>query len=407
MPINKKSKVNNVITWLHLWLGLVSGIIVCLLGITGCIYAFEKELSSVFYKKIIYIDNPSGYTQTLAFSVIKNNAQQYLGKDKPVSFATTFPNDPHHAWEFMCYQQGDNKALWMSQTIKTYESVFVNPYTGKITGHLDYKHEFFALVKGLHISLLLNTKYGEIITGTATLLFVIILITGFVMWYPKKWNKKNIDNSFKINWKAKWKRINYDLHNVLGFYVCIIAFIIACTGLTMAFNWFRAIVYVAASASITAPDFKTYKSDTTKPYPTNAYDISFEEVKKIYPKAQRIGVSISSKNSDAISMTAYHLKDVYYNDDKLYFDKASGKKLGAVLYDRENNGVKFLTMNYDIHIGAIGGIIGKIIAFLISLVCASLPITGFIIWLNKKKKLKKKNTNKFYRINNSNTSSIA
>jgi uncharacterized iron-regulated membrane protein len=43
-------------------------------------------------------------------------------------------------------------------------------------------------------------------------------------------------------------------------------------------------------------------------------------------------------------------------------------------------------MNYDIHVGAIGGLTGKIIAFIASLVCASLPVTGFLIWWGKRRK---------------------
>jgi len=43
-------------------------------------------------------------------------------------------------------------------------------------------------------------------------------------------------------------------------------------------------------------------------------------------------------------------------------------------------------MNYDIHVGAIAGLTGKVIAFIASLVCASLPVTGFLIWWGKKYK---------------------
>jgi uncharacterized iron-regulated membrane protein len=43
-------------------------------------------------------------------------------------------------------------------------------------------------------------------------------------------------------------------------------------------------------------------------------------------------------------------------------------------------------MNYDIHVGAIGGFTGKIIAFIISLICTSLPVSGFLVWWWKRKK---------------------
>lgn len=392
MPVNKKSKFNRIVTWLHLWLGLVSGIIVFILGVTGCIYAFQQEIANIAYKKILYIhpQTENSNAHVLPISLLKEKAQHVLGKGESVTYITTYPNTSNRSWEFMCYQPGDDKALSLFRSIKTYRSVFINPYDGSVTGQINYLREFFTIDKGIHTSLLLNPKYGEVITGTATLLFVVLLISGFIMWYPKKWNKKHIDNSFKINWKAKWKRINYDLHNVLGFYVCIIAFIIACTGLVISFNWFRGLVYVVASASITPPDLKQYKSGTTHAMQSgNAFDIAFEKTREIYSGAARIGLVVPASDIDAINVTAYHTKDVYYNDDNLYFDQSTGKLLGTQLYKKQNNGVKMITMNYDIHIGAIGGIAGKIIAFLVSLVCASLPVTGVIIWLNKKKKKKK------------------
>jgi uncharacterized iron-regulated membrane protein len=45
-------------------------------------------------------------------------------------------------------------------------------------------------------------------------------------------------------------------------------------------------------------------------------------------------------------------------------------------------------MNYDIHVGAVLGLPGKIIAFCASLIAASLPITGFYIWWGRRKKKK-------------------
>jgi len=48
-------------------------------------------------------------------------------------------------------------------------------------------------------------------------------------------------------------------------------------------------------------------------------------------------------------------------------------------------------MNYDIHVGAIAGLTGKVIAFLASLVSASLPVTGFIIWFDRERRKRGRN----------------
>lgn len=53
----------------------------------------------------------------------------------------------------------------------------------------------------------------------------------------------------------------------------------------------------------------------------------------------------------------------------------------------KNRGQRLMDMNYDIHIGAIGGLTGKIIAFIASLICASLPVTGFLVWWLKRDRL--------------------
>jgi len=47
---------------------------------------------------------------------------------------------------------------------------------------------------------------------------------------------------------------------------------------------------------------------------------------------------------------------------------------------------KFNRMNYDIHVGAILGLPGKILAFFASLIAASLPVTGFYIWWGRRRK---------------------
>ena len=39
-----KSRFSKINAWLHLWLGLASGIIVVIVSLTGCIYVFETEI---------------------------------------------------------------------------------------------------------------------------------------------------------------------------------------------------------------------------------------------------------------------------------------------------------------------------------------------------------------------------
>jgi uncharacterized iron-regulated membrane protein len=66
-----------------------------------------------------------------------------------------------------------------------------------------------------------------------------------------------------------------------------------------------------------------------------------------------------------------------------YFDRSTGKLLMKYGDQDVKGGQKFRTMNYDLHTGAFAGLPTKLLAFLVSLVCAGMPITGFIMWYNR------------------------
>ena len=75
------------------------------------------------------------------------------------------------------------------------------------------------------------------IVGTATLMFVFVLISGIVIWWPR--TKKVLKNSLKIVINKGWRRFCYDLHVAGGMYTLIFLLAMALTGLTWSFSWYR------------------------------------------------------------------------------------------------------------------------------------------------------------------------
>jgi len=84
-----------------------------------------------------------------------------------------------------------------------------------------------------------------------------------------------------------------------------------------------------------------------------------------------------------------HNKQVYHKSSSLIFDENSGELLHSHDPKDKNFGEKVVGANYDIHVGSILGLPTKIIAFIVSLITASLPVTGFLIWWGRRKKAKK------------------
>ena len=370
---------------IHLWLGLASGLVVFIVAITGCLYVFQKEINESYYDEVFFIEKQN--KATLPLSALLNNAQTALGGNKPVNFITCH-GQGDRAWEFGAYKEGDKNALTYFGALAYYQVACVDPYTGKVTGVIDYKYNFFNIVKYLHWSLLLNTCYGQPIVGYATLLFVIMLITGMILWWPKKWNQTNRNNSLRIKWNATFKRLVYDLHKVPGFYAMSIALIISLTGMVWALDWFQKTVYVVATQSVTPPTYVATKSNGTAIKSISPLDIAFDHACSLFKEKDRIGVSLPGSKDGYYSIVGYRGKETYYNYDELRYDQYSGELLYRRNYGARTRGEQLTGMNYDIHVGAILGLPGKIMAFIGSLVAASLPVTGTLIWIGRKRKKK-------------------
>jgi len=282
----------------------------------------------------------------------------------------------------------------------------MNPYSGEILNvhdHNETHFDFFHFVLDGHVNLWLPYEIGRPIVDYGTLVFVILLITGLVWWYPKKWTKSTREKSFKIKWTAGWKRINLDIHNVLGFYSLLFTIVLAVTGLTFGFRWVDNGVYWIFSGGKIAPESSkiTLVSDTLNLNPygqtrETAIDSLLTFLEARVPDAKVIGIDWPDPKNAAVIRTriTYPVLGTY-KSDVYTFDKHTFKVLATELYEDENNGGKARRMYYDFHVGTIMGFWGKVIAFVATLIGASLPVTGFLIWYNrkwgKKKGIKSKN----------------
>lgn len=384
----KKKKSKYWVGKIHLWLGLTSGLIVLLLSVTGCIYAFSQEITGYLRKDVIYV--PEVKETRLPVSTIWNKTYAAVGDTIQLGDVHVY-KDPRKSVEFHCYKQSDDKdAIWYFDTIDYYYHIYVDPYTGEILGIYDEEKDFFNIVKMLHWSLLFTTEIGQQIVGWGTFIFVVMLITGIILWWPK--NKAARKQRFRFQWKdsTKWRRKNYDIHNIFGFYISFIAIIIAFTGMVWAFTWFKAVVYVAGAQSITPPEEVVKESEAVKGDTDIALDKAYEYTKAHYKDADAMSLGKPEKPTEAINVYVQQYPGVYYVYHQLQFDQYTGKLLHEKKHSERNFGEKLIIANYDIHVGAILGIPGKIIAFIASFICGMLPVTGFIIWWGRRNKKAKK-----------------
>ena len=364
---------------LHLWLGLTSGLVVFVVAVTGCLYAFKTEIEDLTQPYRFVAKQPKPVLPPSQLRAVGNRILP--GKSL---HSVTYPAD------------GRAALLTFYHYEPTYYYVaFVDPYTGNVLKVKDMSWDFFYQVLQGHYYLWLPPAVGQPIVASATLIFVVLLVSGLVLWWPK--NRAASRQRFRFAWKKSTgpKRKNYDLHNILGFYATLVLLLLAFTGLVWGFQWFAKSVYWVTSGGKTQVAF--YEPHADGPHrssPLPAVDRLWQQTVATHPHAKSIEAHFPETDSAAIAISTNPEAGTYWKADHRYYDQRTLKEIPVThQYGRFSGNLsmadKIARMNYDVHVGAILGLPGKLIMFLASLIAASLPVTGFLIWWGRRRKQKK------------------
>ena len=338
--------LRKIIFELHKILGLTTGIVVFIVAITGCCWAFRDEIESLYddYKKVSPQNKPI---------LTPTEAKMYAME--------VFPNNHVHGTLF---KKADDaiEVIFYDPEPEFYQSVFLNPYTGEVIQVDDHLSGFFAFILKGHMRLWLPKEIGEQVVGASILIFMVIILSGIF----------------------------------LGFYICSLALILAFTGSVMSYNWMKYVLYKSLggdkeAAFIIPENIGTANiNEDVKPM-----DLLIPKLWAASPNAESFELHYPKSEDESIYVEVSNSSGLYYDSDFRFFDQHTLEEIETPgiygKYEDAKVADKILRMNYDIHIGAIGGIAGKIIAFLVSLLTASLPITGILLWYGRtyKKKHKK------------------
>ncbi|MFC6099414.1 PepSY-associated TM helix domain-containing protein [Olivibacter domesticus] len=364
-----------IISWLHLWLGLAVGLIFSIAALTGAILVFEEELDPVLYHSFYYMDKPVPDQTPLPLDRLAQQATLYAKEDTL------------HSMLIPANQISQRNILFQTTGTRLERTLLaINPYTGQLEKKIAGNRHLFTMAEDLHRQLFLG-KIGKAITGVCCLSYLTILLTGLILWWPK--NKKILQQRLKIKWDAKFKRLNWDLHAVGGFYTLPILLIIAFTGLTWSYKWFNdGIFYLfdgKGPQKLAIPYYAGASSSSQ-----GVLQKTYMQAQKLLPYNSDITISLPEKASPIIQISKEQTNASVPNVvDRLLFDQYTGKLIKKELYESQSQGMKVRRLIFPIHTGSIYGLPTKILAFLSCLIGASLPITGFIIWLKRKKKTKK------------------
>lgn len=383
--MKKKTKreytFRNMMNDLHLWLGILSAVVLFLVCLTGTIYTFRTEIEAFIEPEKYKISHVSEKRKALS-ELVEVVETTYQRKVQRIS---VFEKATKPVVLSIAAKEKDKRG----------ENVYVNPYTAEIVGAgQGPASEFFMTVFRLHRWLLLDMKIGRPIVGIATLVFVVLSFTGLVLWFPKKKkNWRNFKPGFKIKFNANWKRINHDLHNTLGFYALLPIVVMSLTGLCWSFDWFRDGLGEVLGAKVFA--------GRNEVKPTSAFvwneqisidqavDVAHRQLPFEYrsmtitlPKEETGSIEVNKNSKNRFNETVF---------DRVFIDQYTGEVIRTDWFADQTIGAKIASSVRALHFGDIYGTFSKVIYFISCLIATSLPVTGILIWTNKMKKKPKKN----------------
>jgi uncharacterized iron-regulated membrane protein len=391
-----ESYFNYIMSVSHLWLGLLTSVILIITCISGCLYAFKNQIEDFSNRHTIYTVS-TGTSQFPIDSLVAKFESRY-GKMTRIVLP----------------ESGSDRAVQLSAGERGASiTACYNANTGDFIGLKGNSTDgFFSFVLDLHRNLLLG-EAGKMIVGVAVLGFLVLLLSGLVLWFPKK--LKQIKKGLTVKLKAKFYRLNYDLHNVLGFYSTVLLLFIALTGLYVSFSWVKnamivglggeSIVITADNSELKAKLADSFNSllnavATSKPTEEAvSLETILEKTNQLYPEKGTTVISVANDELKIVSVLKYDRNNWlnFYVPNKAEFNQ-QGNLMKELRYANLPLHKQFMAVAKPLHTGEIMGLGSIIVYFIVSLIGASLPVTGFIIWWKKgstgSKKSKKRNSDK-------------
>lgn len=372
---------------IHLWLSVPFGLIIALICFSGAMLVFENEVNELTRPELYRVTKSD--TEPLSIEQLLEKVAATLPDSVSVT-GVTISSDPQRPYQ-----------VNLSKPRRA--SMIVDQYTGEIKGKSG-RTGFFMTMFRLHRWLLDSMNpgnkgvfWGKMIVGVSTLLFVFVLISGIVVWWPR--TRKALKNSLKISATKGWRRFWYDLHVAGGMYALVFLLVMALTGLTWSFPWYQTAFYNvfgvemkqnAAHVQVAPKEKKdgTEQSERKKGGRREKGSL-YANWQKVYeqlslqnPEYKQISISARA-GSGATASVSFNRFGNQRASDRYSFNPRSGEITETSLYQHQDKSNKIRGWIYSVHVGNWGGMLTRILSFIAALIGTALPLTGYYLWIKK------------------------
>lgn len=387
----------------HRYAGLAMTVFLVVVGLTGSLLAFYKELDGII--------NPQFYVRAngrspLALLALIDHASGHITPQAKVRSIWIGPDAANvSVAPLQNPQSGQPFEL-------DYDQLILDPYTGAELGRRhwgvisDGISNLMPFIYKLHFNLALD-NVGMWILGITALIWTLDCFVGFYLTLPAKVivTRENAiaTTSFWQRWRKAWAikwrgspfRINYDLHRAGGLWLWLALLVFAWSSVYMNLG---DTVYQKVMQSVS--DYHqpwTDIEDLPEPLKHPAIDL-----RQAYHLGQQAMARAAREHGFEIqapvaiwynAVKGFYVYNVRSSTDiqdhggqtRVVIDAVSGQQKMLVLASGQFNGNTLTTWLVALHMANVFGLPYRVFVCLMGLVIVMLSVTGVVIWLKKRR----------------------
>jgi uncharacterized iron-regulated membrane protein len=347
---------------LHLWTGVLAGLLMTIIGLTGSLIVFRGEIEDAL---IPHLTRVAPQKERVPIQGIYDEVRARYEGDQIRTLNLT---------------EGANRAIsfWITSEQGRSFHVYANPYTGQILGEHTNDTDLTEWLYKLHTTLLAG-RNGAIVNGIGAILLAFMCGSGLVIWWP---GRKHVRRALTVKRSSSWKRINYDLHSVTGFAVCSVLGLVAITGVY--FIWPEPFRFAAERLTGTPSRIEAPKAQVISPAVPVSLDVALAEANRALPEGVANWIGLPRKPGDIYSVRKHLPGDLRVEGaNYVHIDPFTGKTLHVERNNRLPLGTQIMRLMFPIHVGSFGGLPTRILWVLLGLTPGALFFTGLLMWWNR------------------------
>jgi uncharacterized iron-regulated membrane protein len=232
-------RIRPLLFWLHLATGLVAGLVVLVMSVTGALLAFEKQMTWRADTAHLQVAGGPGAARLPIDTLLARVRDTGLVSEPS---AVAVRRDP---------------AAPVALTVAGNRVVYADPYTGRLLGSGNAEvRAFFRGVTDWHRWLAMpadRRATGRAVTGAANLAFLFIVLSGACLWIPRTWAWRQVRQILWFRRGLPGKARDFNWHNTIGVWSVIPLAVVVASGVVISYPWASNLVYRMAGEAPPAP----------------------------------------------------------------------------------------------------------------------------------------------------------